>query len=119
MRVTIAHSEKTTGLIFRTTRYVVQTTIEFTDAELDVIEGRKLSSVVVMEREPPSDSNERLRQDYNMTIGNLTRGTDTYALDTPIEAKNYDNELRGRLRLLKDYIDNNAEAVRGSDTFEL
>jgi len=34
MRVTITHTEKTTGLIFRTTRYVVETTVEFSDREL-------------------------------------------------------------------------------------
>lgn len=119
MRVTIAHSQKTTGLIFRTTYHVVETTVEFTDEELDVIQERKLSSIIVMERRPPSDSNERLRRDYDLKIGNLTRGTDSYALDTPVEAKNYDHELRGRLKVLKDYIDGNAEVVPGSDTFEL
>lgn len=127
MRVTIQHGEKTTGMLRKKTHYTVALAVQFSAEELETIKKRKLSDAIVMERDPGSDS--KIDADYvakndfgdhfYLKISTLMKGRDVYACSTPLDAKDYDIRLKDRLRVLKSYLEGNADASQGAETFEL
>jgi hypothetical protein len=122
MKVTITHSTKTTGMITKTTYFEVAVAVQFSPQERSTVETHKLSEVNVLDRDPPANSNVRDDTDrsiFNLRISQLLRGPDTYACATPLQAKNYDAELREAMPRLKAYLDANATPLSGTDTFEL
>lgn len=123
MRVNIEHSTKTTGLLRKTTHYVVTLTVEFTDEEKHIIRERRLGKDVIMERDIPSDKDPakfaKVADAFHIRIQDLLRGPDSYALSTPLEAKAYEAELTEKVTLLKSYIDGNRSVEQQSTTFEL
>jgi hypothetical protein len=127
MRVSIEHREKTSGLFMKTTQYEVLTRVDFSDEELAIIRHRKLEKTIVLERSPDRRHASKFSQqelvelatEWHLKISSLMkRNPDVHTLDTPIEAKQYEQELTDALRQLKAYIEGNA-AVAGATTFEL
>ncbi len=141
MKVSIQHTERTTGVLRRTTIHGVVVRVDFSEEEQAIIVHRNLKYDVVLERGYSAElSNKQVRKQENrgigrklitaavsgmdanstnLTINKLLKGPDTYFLDTPLEAKVYEDELRKRLVQLKDYIVGNEGIVTKSSSFEL
>ena len=138
MKVTLSHSEKTTGLIRKTTHFGVTLEVQFDPSELAVIRERKLERTIVVERDYPSDVDAEKHESrglarklataavagidanhFDLTISKLMKGPDTYYLATPLEAKDYEQRLRDQLPVLKDYIVGNEGIEQKEDSFEL
>lgn len=125
MRVTIEHKQSTSGLIRKKTFYEVHTTIQFTQEEQATIRTRKLGNTTVMERMPGPNTSfyqkdfTMMGDFFDLKIDGLLKSTDVYASATPLDAKQYDENLKNALRTLKGYLEGNAEPVSGSTTFEL
>lgn len=121
MQVTITHREKTSGILTSTTRFQVVTSVKFSKAEFELINGLNLQKkVVVMKRQPDDHKAEANMADlWTLTLEKLLRGEDVYNLDTPLEARNYEHELKEALVNLKGYIEANAERPSGTQTYEL
>jgi hypothetical protein len=129
MRVSIDHKEKTMGLVFKKTKHAVVVTIQFTEQEQAIIRQRKLNDYVIIKREWDATMKEKAEahpEHYNhpdmkpphLFIKDLVKGPDTYVLDTPIEAKQYEARLVEGLKTLKSFIEGN-QTVAESKTFEL
>jgi hypothetical protein len=120
MRVTIAHAAKTQGLMKKITFYEVSLSVQFSPQERAVINALDLGLVNVLDRDPPASlRGSENSSDWNLRIRGLIDRTDAYLCATPLEAKNYDSELRDALPKLKAYLDANATPMSGSDTFDL
>lgn len=141
MKVSIEHTEKTTGVLRKTTLHGVQVHVQFSEEEKAVIEGRDLWYDVVLERgysADVSDSkaikqenrglgrallnaavNGRDANSTNLTINKLVKGPDLFFLETPLEAKAYEDQLKNGLVTLKDYIVGNERVEEKSSSFEL
>ena len=137
MKVSIKHEEQKKGMLFKKTLYSVVCDVQFSEEEKQIISSRKLEHDIILERDPPADVDAekhasrglgkklmtaavsgRDANHFHLTINKLLRGPDSYALQTPIEAKAYEDELVDRLRDLKGYLEGNAE-VAGETAFEL
>lgn len=138
MRVNIEHGTETKGLIRKTTFHLVALTVEFSEEEKAIIKERKLERDLILERGVPANVNEEKHESrgllskvvtaavkgrdanhFHLTIGKLLNGTDTYALATPLEAKEYEAELKDKLVTLKGYIVGNAGVEEKTSSFEL
>lgn len=124
MKIDIEHREETSGWINKKTYYVVDLRITFSEEEMQIVKQRKLENVVILERGVPANrdrSKFRGMEDvFDLRIGKFARGeSDSYAFATPLEAKEYDAELREKLPELKSFIMENAEIEQKSDSFEL
>ena len=56
---------------------------------------------------------------FDLTIGKLMAGPDTYFQETPLDAKSYEGALREALPTLKSYILENEGIEQVSDSFEI
>ena len=127
MRVSIEHRETISGLFKKVTLHEVATIIQFTEEERAIIRKRRLEEAVILEREPNAYRTKHLSEAqklefadiFHLKVGNLLKGTDVYACDTPIEARQYDAKLKDALQNLKAYLAENVEAPIGTETFEL
>lgn len=141
MKVTINHTQKTSGLIRKTTHHGVAVLVEFNTEELTIIRERQLEKEIVIERGYPSDmsgnaihkhENKGLGKKlltaavsgsdalhHHLTIGKLMRGEDVHFFATPLEAKAYEEQLKQTLVQLKAYILGNAEVERETASFEI
>ncbi|MGR3837891.1 MAG: hypothetical protein ACU0A2_06015 [Cognatishimia sp.] len=138
MQITIKHTEKKTGMVFKKTHYGVETAVTFNEEEKAIIESRKLQFDCILERGAPSDVDPdkheerglgkklltaavkgRDANNFNLTINKLMKGPDVFWFTTPAEAKNYEAVLKSdSLPGLKGWLTDNAE-TGGSDSFEL
>jgi hypothetical protein len=138
MRVNIEHKTETKGLLRKTTFHIVALAVDFSDEEKAIIKERKLEHDVVLERDVPANVDEEKHAErgllakvvtaavkgrdanhFHLTIGKLLNGVDLYALATPLEAKEYEAELKERLTSLKGYIMGNAGIEEKTSSFEL
>ncbi len=138
MKVNISHKEKTHGLVFKKTLHGVALQVNFSAEELAIIHERKLSRVVLLERDVPADVDKESHSNrglvrkiataavngidanhFDLTFGKLIRGKDEYFFNTPIEAKSYAEELKtDTLPLAKAYLEGD-KTTGESDSFEL
>lgn len=138
MRVDIKHVEKKQGLVFKKTLHGVTISVTFSEEEKQIINDRKLQRDIVLDRPPPADVDAEKHANrglatkiltaavkgadanhFGLTIGKLMNGPDTYFVETPLEAKAYEAELRDKLTELKSYIMANEGVEQKSDSFEL
>jgi hypothetical protein len=138
VRVSIEHTQETKGLLRKTTFYIVCLTVEFSEEEKSIIQQRKLERDIILERGAPANVDEEKHANrgllskaitaatkgldanhFHLTIGKLLAGTDRYALATPLEAKEYEAEIKDKLTALKGYIMGNARIEEKSSSFEL
>ena len=141
MQVNIAHKEKTVGVLRKTTFHGVEVSIQFSEEERAVIEGRDLKFDTVLERGHSADVsdskvikqenrglgrallnaavNGRDANTTNLTINKLMKGPDLFFLTTPLEAKEYEEQLKERLVVLKGYIVGNEGVAEKTSSFEL
>lgn len=141
MKVSIEHTEKSIGMLRRSTLHGVSVHVQFSEEERSVVEQRNLKYDTVLERGHSADVSETkaIKKDNrglgrrlltaavsgadanttNLTINKLMIGPDLYFLETPLEAKEYEAELENRLVLLKDYIVGNEGVAETSTSFEL
>lgn len=141
MKVTINHVQKTSGLIRKRTFHGVSVWVEFGAEELAVIRERRLEKDLIIERGYPADMSDakiekhankclggRLLKaavsgtdslHFDLTVQKLMKGEDVYFLNTPMEAKAYEEEVKNGLVMLKNWIVGNAEVETESATFEL
>lgn len=130
MKVSFSHNEITKGLFSKTTFIEVVTDIQLSAEEVAIVNRRKLSKVIVMEREADALVRYNLKNDVgrlaianagnasNLMIGHLMGGRpDSYHFSTPIAAKNYETELTKNLKETKDYI-MGSEELSESKTIE-
>src|SRR5580693_1655709 len=101
MEVTITHSSKIEGLMRKVEYYDVTISVHFSEDEYAVIQRYELGHVLVLERKPPANMRSRSQETgvWDLKLANLSRNT--YSCATPLEAKNYDAELRDALPKLK------------------
>ena len=127
MRVSINHTDKSSGLIFKTHQVEVSVAVTFSDEEQAIIKSRKLKDYVVLERQPDKLRRERIGAEamrdnpgmFNLHVRDLVSGrADPFFCDTPIDAKIYEQQLTEALKKLKDFIAGNAETGT-SKVFEL
>lgn len=137
MKVQLEHVEKTTGMMRRTTHHGVLVKVEFNAEEEAIINERGLWKDLVLERECPSDVDVEKHESkglgrklmqaavsgadtlhFHLNVRKLRDG-DTYFLSTPLEAKQYEAELKEKLVQLKDYIMGNQGIEQKADSFEL
>lgn len=138
MKIDIKHVEKSQGLVFKKKFHGVQLSVSFSEEETKIITERRLQNVILMERSAPADVDGEAKANqhialkiataivkgkdalhYHLTIGKLMRGPDVYFMDTPLEAKRYDQELRELLPDLKEHIMGNADIAEAKTSFEL
>jgi hypothetical protein len=138
MRVEINHVEKSQGLVFKKTLYGVSISVTFSEEEKQIIKQRGIERVVILERDPPADVDAekhanrglaaklvtaamkgRDANHFDLTIGKLLNGRDTYFMHTIVNAKNYEQALRDSMVDLKGYITESAGVEQKSDSFEL
>lgn len=124
MKVDINHSEKQTGLLRKTTHYVVKLIVTFSEEERQIIKDRNLKGETILERPVPSDRKPEqfngIEDVFNLRISTIMDGKpDEYALSTVAEAKEYDAALRDAMHDLKAFISANAEVENKSSSFEL
>lgn len=137
MKVTINHTEKTTGMLRRTTHHGVYVKVDFNAEEAAIIQQRSLEKDVVLERDYPSDVDPEKHENkglarklaqaavsgadtlhYHLNIRKLRDG-DTYFMSSPLEAKTYEAVLKEKLVELKGYIMGNQDIEQKSDSFEI
>lgn len=123
MKVDINHREETSGWLSKKTYYVVDLTVTFSEEELAIIKQRKLEGDIVIERGIPANQDpgkfKNIEDVFNLSIGKLTRGTDSYAFSSPRDAKEYEAEIHDIMPKLKQHIMDNAEIEEKSTSFEL
>ena len=138
MKIDIEHVEKSQGMVFKKTLHGVAINVQFNEEERQIIEQRGLQRQSILDRDAPAEVDAEKHANrgvakklvtaavsgldanhFDLTIGKLMKGTDTYFMHTPLQAKEYEDELRERLPLLKNYIMGNAEIEQKSDSFEL
>lgn len=141
MKVTINHVQKTTGMIRKTTHHGVTVKVQFSSAELAIIRQRHLEPDVVLERGYSSElSPAQIEKQENrslgksllkaavsgrdslnthLTVATLMKGEDTFYLGRPVEAKEYEDELKAGLVQLKGWIEGNADVETETASFEL
>ncbi|MEJ6404949.1 hypothetical protein [Yoonia sp. 2307UL14-13] len=115
--------------------------VEFSTEELAVIRERKLETDVVLERDYSSDMSQAAIEkrenrglgkklltaavsgtDANhqhLSVRKLMNGEDVYFRSTPMEAKDYEEQLKNSLVTLKNWIVGNAEVETETASFEL
>jgi len=127
MRVSFEHNEKTTGLFIKKHTVDVVTSVQFSDEELAIINSRKLKQYIVLKREPDAVVTNRFKNDpaylnsltgFDLTVARLVKGPDSYACDTPVDAKVYESNVTDALKALKSFITGNADKAEAK-TFEL
>lgn len=138
MKINIKHVEKKQGVVFKKILYGLELAIQFNEEEQAIIKERNLESVILMERDIPADVNADKHENrgmlkkmaiaatsgidalgFHLTFRKLLNGPDTYFFDTPIDAKNYEVELKQDiLPTAKAYLEGNKE-VGSEDSFEL
>ncbi|MCO4839134.1 MAG: hypothetical protein KC447_03325 [Rhodobacteraceae bacterium] len=141
MKVTINHVQKTAGLIRKTTFHGVALKVEFNTEELAVISERRLGHDIILERGYPADMSDMAAEkhanrglgrklltaavsgkdanDFHLSVNKLIKGEDVYHLGTPVEAKEYEDELKDGLVKLKNWIVGNADVEKETTSFEL
>ena len=123
MRVTIEHEEIKVGMFRKKTYHEVQLTVHFSEEENQIIIDNELRETVILEREPQatvSGATEGLDDIFHLHIRQLLEGkTEKYALNTPLEAKEYAEKLTEHVKLLKQFLDENMDVGEKSTTFEL
>lgn len=138
MKIDIKPVEKSKGLVFKKTLHGVELSVQFSNEELAIIDERKLSHMILLERGAPADVDAekhanrgliklaataalkgRDANDFHLTFATLLRGPDTYFFDTPVESKMYIDELKSDvLPLAKNFLEGNKDTA-DSDSFEL
>jgi len=123
MKVTIEHQDVSKGLVFKENLVEVTVSVEFTEEEEAVISKFKLKNYVLLKRTPHRSLAKKytpaeLEDLFNLYVRNIIHQPNSFLLDTPADAKNYDDELRGALKNLKAHLTSDAE-VKKSSTFEL
>lgn len=109
MRVNIRRYEKTTGLVFRKRLFYVETTVDFSEEEKQVIkQDNRGKNTIVLERDPSADAYVREHdapERYFLFVSDLARGKpDKYCMTSIVEANAYELELTDRLHKLKTYL---------------
>jgi hypothetical protein len=126
MRVSISHRQKS-GFFFGRTRYQVVASVQFSPEELGVIKKLRWKNALLLKRQPDNRGAKGLTEAelaqlsnvWNLTLDKLLKGDDVYTLDTPMEAKEYEEELMEALRNLKRGLEGNVTTPVGTQTFEL
>ena len=138
MKIDINHVEKSTGLIRKKNLHGVTIHVRFSQEEMAIIQERKLKNTLLLERDTPADVNVDKHANKGMTskllkaatqgmdplsfdlaLTKLVNGPDTHWMDTPLDAKAYEQELIDMLPTLKSYVDENAGVDEKSKSFEL
>ncbi len=141
MKVTINHVQKTAGLIRKRTFHGVSVKVEFNGEELAVIRERHLDKDIILERGYSADlSDGQIEKQESrglgksllkaavsgsdalhthLTVNKLMKAEDVFFLGTPVEAKQYEADLKNGLVTLKEWIVGNAEVEKETASFEL
>ena len=128
MKVDIKHSEKTEGMIRKTTYPVVSVRVDFNEEEKQIIKQNKLENYIVVERGIPANlAKEKFAHQaiadrphaYSLKVSDLLRkDPDRYAFDAIHEAKNYVGLVKDALPNLKGMLEGNTETGE-DESFEL
>lgn len=138
MKIDIKSVEKKSGgMFFKKTLHGVALTVTFSEEERAIIRERRLENDIILERGYSAEVNvEKVANRTlvgkiakaaikgvdsftpDLTVHKLLVGTDTHFFHTPLEAKDYTDELKAKLPDFKVHVMENAAA--GEDqSFEL
>ena len=123
MRVSIEHREEQKGMFRKTTYHVVDLQVQFNEEEKQTVRENDLGDVVILEREPQAGvigDRSATADIFHLRIRHIVNGkTESYACNTPREAKVYEQQLTEALTLLKQYLSEHSEVEEKSKSFEL
>ena len=127
MKVDITHGELSSGLVFKKKFPTVTVAVQFSEEELQIIKQRKLKNYIVLERGIPPHlvKKEELKpgkyheNHFHLTLKDLMKKPDTYALRQISEAKDYEALLKEALAGIKAFIVDNESLESTSTSFEL
>jgi hypothetical protein len=123
MRVSIDHGEMTSGFFAKKTFHTVTVRVDFSEEEKHIIKKTRIEKATVVERGVPADRNPRqfegIEDVFNLTVHKLLEGPDTYAFETPLEAKEYEELFKASLQNLKAHLVGNTGIEQKSSSFEL
>lgn len=125
-------------MLRKTTYHLVTLAVEFSEEEKQIIRANQLERTILMERNPPANEDPAKYEKPTglakglfklatgaenpciLRISTLLKGKDTYITPTPIDAREYEMELKEKiLPTLKGYLLGNTEITEKSSTFEL
>lgn len=133
--INVSHRQGEDGILLKEQRYYVTADVHFSQEMKYVIAQRRLAKKVIMERKPPVGARYRTRVNgvyslttkilvaaglakadfsWNLTIGMLLMGPDTYAWPTVVEAKIYTQQLHAALEDMKEYITSSANLAENT-----
>ena len=114
MRIKVTHHTIKTGGLFSTTLYEVHARVDFTHEERQIIRQRGLTKTKILDRRPADAREDDPDHWYELTVQNLIdRKPDKFRCATPSEAKVYEEDLIDALRMVKAWIDDNADPGAG------
>jgi hypothetical protein len=106
VKVDIKNDTKTSGLLKKTTKYIVTLQVTFSAEEKQIIKERNLKKYVIMERSMPFDV-DMAGAAFDLTVGLLLLGKDEYRLPQLDQAKGYQQQLVEHLKDFKRVLERN------------
>ena len=125
MRVSIEHSERTTGFFSKKTLYDVMVKVEFSEEEQAIIKKRDLKDAIIVERKASAGREADvekmgLHDAVHLKIWHLLNGKgNAHSFHTPQDAKAYEAKVKEAMPKLKSYIMDNETIENTSTSFEL
>jgi len=119
MRIKIEHQEVRAGFPFKRPYFEVHLTADFSHEEKQIIRQRRLEDHLLIERWPADAREEDDPDWYALKVGHLIeRKPDRFRCKTPSEAKIYEAKLVETMRLMKAWLDENADPA-GTTVLEI
>jgi hypothetical protein len=117
MRASIEHKEIASGLIKKVPQVEVTVAVQLSEEERAIVERWNLGERVVVERQINAHRLGKMKADQydyeanleHLRIAHLLRGPNRYVVDTPLDAKVYQNEVVEGLKSLKSFLAGCAE----------
>ena len=112
MKIDIKNSTYTKGLVFKDTFYKLELNVELTEEEKAIIKQRKLEDTIIWKLPPPASFPQDDYDGFNLLIANLKGGYFWYDFKSPAEAKVFQEELIEKLKIAKQYLQNNTTTAQ-------
>lgn len=131
MKVDIKNRHERTGMLRKTDHYYVDVTVTFTEEEKQIIKQHKYHDQLLVQRVNKQTEKEMPTSlmgkaaliaktsafglnDGHLRVHLLLKGTDSHSLPDPLSARQYQEEVVGALRHLKEHL--GAQAAGTEDT---
>ncbi|QXT40982.1 hypothetical protein [Gymnodinialimonas ceratoperidinii] len=118
MRVNFTHSEVTKGILRKTAHPVVIVSVTFSEEERALIEREKYGGYVLLECVPYNARADRDERIYYLYVRNLLNGSYEFMAENNVDAKNFEEAVVDKLKLLKVHLEEGSSAAT-SKTVEI